>query len=197
MAHRRTSLVLALVLAGFAAAAPLRAADWDSGDVDAAENYRELERERALRYRADREQRTSPQSAEQPAEPAPRPRSVQRNEEPVDGDGLSELFGPFDLDAIHDAWARLASWWAWLRDELVPLLERWFGEPEVKRRALRSPPSPERPSPQPRAEPTPPRADETWLPDSLRDEPRAVPDRPRNWEDEERRRFEELTGHEL
>jgi|GEM_PF-5494281 len=51
------ALLLALLAAPFGAAA--RAPEWEAGDVEAAERYRALERERALRFRAEAERRVA------------------------------------------------------------------------------------------------------------------------------------------
>jgi hypothetical protein len=179
--------VLWLVALGLVLAAPARASEWESGDVDAARRYRELERERAERFRAERAIGTAPARVEAGGgEPAASARWRDR------------LLEPFDLDAIREAFARLLAWLEWLQREVVPFFERWIGDEAPPPQGASPEPvrAERRAAPKPAAAPAPPRppaADDSWLPESLRDA--APPDDPaRAWRGEERRRLEGGAG---
>jgi hypothetical protein len=138
MVPRSSLRALALVCAVAALAPPAaRAGAWKPGDVEAAERYRELERERALRYRAALEERAGAPRVQSdrrrtlrrgPAEGA-RPRLDERPTavfEPWVRELAARLWDVFEAAAaraLRAAWVDLR---AWLEDlAWSPAREYW------------------------------------------------------------------------
>jgi hypothetical protein len=143
-------LACCLLLA--ALAAPIRAAaaapDWDPGDVEAADRYRALERERALRFRAAAEEgvaepRRGERAWREPrADRLPRRERVARPQRPRAEEPASSRAGR------ADEWSRRFDDWGWRVDEWSRRLDEW-GWPvdEPRLRAEREPAAQERDAP--------------------------------------------------
>jgi hypothetical protein len=139
-----------LVLGGLAlvcGVAVAAAAEWSERDVAAAEHYRELERERAERYRAEVRGGSAARIAvqERPvSRPAPvRTEPARSRPDPAWWDkAVAELVGPFDLDALRGWAQRVEGWAGWCSRELAhwrDLQTEWKSEPGAPAHRFDSP----------------------------------------------------------